>query len=154
MVRGEELARRLVVRRGSGGNCTYSAKAKRELVELCQSGVASVAKVAQTYDVNPNQLHNWMRLHRKERLIASAASHREVLENQSLFIPVVQAVMLWADPQPLPSELLPVLPFNLAMLPSSIRPWIADIAERMKCPVDFLAVAAMVGKGPTSTVWN
>jgi len=50
-----------------------------------------VAKVAQTYGVNPNQLHNWMRLHSKERLIATATSHQEVLENQSAFIPVVQA---------------------------------------------------------------
>ena len=91
MVRDEELARRLVVRRGPGGNCTYSSEAKRDLVELCQRGAASVAKVAQTYGVNPNQLHNWMRLHSKERLIAAAASHQEVLENQSAFIPVVQA---------------------------------------------------------------
>ena len=91
MVRDEELAQRLVVRRGPGGNCTYSAEAKRDLVELCQRGAASVAKVAQTYGVNPNQLHNWMRLHSKERLIATATSHQEVLENQSAFIPVVQA---------------------------------------------------------------
>jgi transposase-like protein len=89
MVRDEELAQRLVVRRGPSGHCTYSAEAKRELVELCQSGVGSVAKVAQTYGVNPNQLHNWMRLHSKERLVASAASHQEVQENQSAFIPVV-----------------------------------------------------------------
>ena len=79
------------MRRGPGGNCTYSAEAKRDLVELCQRGTASVAKVAQAYGVNPNQLHNWMRLHSKERLIAAAASHQEVLENQSAFIPVVQA---------------------------------------------------------------
>lgn len=50
----------------------------------------------------------------------------------------------WPEPQPLPNELLPVEPFNLAMLPSEIRPWVADIAERMQCPVDFVAVAAMV----------
>ena len=91
MVRDEDLARRLVVRRGSGGNCTYSWEAKRELVELCESGVASVAKVAQTYGVNPNQLHNWIGLHRKERLIAPAASHPNALEHSSPFIPVVQA---------------------------------------------------------------
>ena len=86
MVRDEELARRLVVRRGSGGNCTYSWEAKRELVELCESGVASVAKVAQTYGVNPNQLHNWIGLHRKERLIAPAASHPDALEHSSVAV--------------------------------------------------------------------
>lgn len=46
MVRNEDLARRLVVRRGANGNCTYDESAKRELIELGQSGVASVAKVA------------------------------------------------------------------------------------------------------------
>lgn len=76
------------MRRVPGGNCTYSADTKRDLVEMCQSGVASVAKVAQTYGVNPNQLHNWMRLHRKEQLITPAVSHQEALENQSAFMPI------------------------------------------------------------------
>ena len=49
MVRDEDLARRLIVRRGVSGNCTYDESAKRELIELGQSGVASVAKVALTY---------------------------------------------------------------------------------------------------------
>ena len=91
MVRDEELARRLIVRRGPSGHCTYSAEAKRDLVELCQSGMASVAKVAQTYGVNSNQLHNWIRLHRQDRLVAPAASAREMAEIPSPFIPVVQA---------------------------------------------------------------
>ena len=46
MVRDEKLARRLVVRRGTSGNCTYGEGAKRELIELCESGTVSVAKVA------------------------------------------------------------------------------------------------------------
>ena len=91
MVRDEELARRLIVRRGPSGHCTYSAEAKRDLVELCQSGMASVAKVAQTYGVNSNQLHNWMRLHRQDRLVAPTAVGREMAEIPSPFIPVVQA---------------------------------------------------------------
>ena len=73
MVRDEELARRLVVRRGARGNCTYDEGAKRELIDLCRSGTISVAKVALTYGINPNVLHNWIALNRKEssgRLIA------------------------------------------------------------------------------------
>jgi transcriptional regulator with XRE-family HTH domain len=66
MVRDEKLARRLVVRRGTSGNCTYDEGAKRELIELCQSGTVSVAKVALTYGINPNLLHNWIALYRKE----------------------------------------------------------------------------------------
>lgn len=92
MVRNEDLARRLVVRRGARGNCTYDESAKRELIELGQSGVASVAKVAQTYGVNPNQLHNWISLYREERASSSAARLRGALESQSSpFIPVVAA---------------------------------------------------------------
>ena len=91
MVRDEELARRLVVRRGPSGHCTYSAEAKRKLVELCLSGVASVAKVAQTYGVNSNQLHNWMRLHHKDRLIAPVVRVEQAPELRSPFIPVVPA---------------------------------------------------------------
>lgn len=50
----------------------------------------------------------------------------------------------FGDPQPLPDELPPVLPFDLELLPDTLRPWIRDIADRMQCPPDFLAVTAMV----------
>lgn len=52
-------------------------------------------------------------------------------------------VILWADPLPLPSELLPVEPFEIELLPESLRPWVEDIAERLQCPIEFVAVAAM-----------
>ena len=53
----------------------------------------------------------------------------------------------WPDPKPLPDGLLPVAPFEYDFLPSSIAPWVADIAERMQCPPDFVGVAAMVALG-------
>ncbi len=53
----------------------------------------------------------------------------------------------WSKPKPLPAGLLPVPPFDLAFLPKSIAPWVADIAERMQCPLDFVAVPAMVALG-------
>jgi Protein of unknown function (DUF3987) len=49
----------------------------------------------------------------------------------------------WSKPKPLPG-LSEVEPFNLDLLPESLRPWIADISERMQCPPDFPAVAAMI----------
>lgn len=101
MVRNEDLARRLVVRRGANGNCTYDESAKRELIELGQSGVASVAKVAQTYGVNPNQLHNWIALYRNERACNPFARLREAPESRSSpFIPVVSAPII-----PVPQEI-------------------------------------------------
>ncbi len=53
----------------------------------------------------------------------------------------------WADPKPIPSGLLPVERFDPAMVPEAVAPWIMDVAERMQCPPDFVAVAMMVGLG-------
>jgi len=90
MVRDEELARRLVVRRGARGNCTYDEGAKRELIELCQSGTVSVAKVALAYGINPNLLHNWIALSRKEGVGNVPAPLRETSAcAPTSFIPVV-----------------------------------------------------------------
>jgi putative DNA primase/helicase len=50
----------------------------------------------------------------------------------------------WPKPLSIPSALLPVEPFDLELLPASIRGWVTDIAERMQCPPDFPAVGAMV----------
>lgn len=50
----------------------------------------------------------------------------------------------WPEPRPLPSDKPPVLPFDIEMLPEALRPWVLDIAERIQCPIDFVAVAAMV----------
>ena len=94
MVRDEELARRLVVRRGASGNCTYDEGAKRELIELCRSGKVSVAKVALTYGINPNLLHNWIALHCKEGIGRLPAPVRETSAcARESFIPVVTPPM-------------------------------------------------------------
>lgn len=50
----------------------------------------------------------------------------------------------WPVPQPLPDELPPVSAFDFELLPSSLRPWIQDIAERVQCPPDYPAIGAMV----------
>jgi hypothetical protein len=53
----------------------------------------------------------------------------------------------WPEPQPLPAGLPDVEPFDLRLLPKRLRPWVQDIAERMQCPLDFVAVPAIVGLG-------
>lgn len=50
----------------------------------------------------------------------------------------------WPNPDPIGCSLLPVKPFSDDLLPAALRPWVADIAERMQCPPDFPAVGAMV----------
>lgn len=53
----------------------------------------------------------------------------------------------WPEPHPLPVALPDVQPFNFACLPDTLRPWLADIADRMQCPPDYPAVGAVVALG-------
>ena len=53
----------------------------------------------------------------------------------------------WPDPKPLPAGLPDVEPFVPNLLPAALRPWVMDIAERMQCPPDFTAAAAIVALG-------
>lgn len=50
----------------------------------------------------------------------------------------------WPDPARLPDDLPPVEPFLFDLLPASVRPWIEDISDRVRCPADFPAVGVMV----------
>lgn len=50
----------------------------------------------------------------------------------------------WPPPRPVGSELRSVTRFDSSLLPESLRPWVLDIAHRMQCPIDFVAVPAMV----------
>jgi putative DNA primase/helicase len=54
---------------------------------------------------------------------------------------------LWPEPEPLPDGLPPVPAFVAELLPESLRPWILDIAERLQCPVEYVAVAALSSLG-------
>jgi len=47
------------------------------------------------------------------------------------------------EPIPLPDDLPSVQPFDYDLLPDTLRPWIQDISDRMQCPPDFVAVAAL-----------
>jgi putative DNA primase/helicase len=51
---------------------------------------------------------------------------------------------VWPDPQPIPADLPPVMPFDYDMLPEAFRGHVEDSALRMQCPPDFSAVAMMV----------
>jgi len=53
----------------------------------------------------------------------------------------------WPKPEPVPSTLSPVEPFNWLLLPDKLRAWVEDISDRMQCPPDFVAVAVMVALG-------
>jgi hypothetical protein len=48
----------------------------------------------------------------------------------------------WPEPLPIPG-LPAVPPFDLALLPAALRPWIADIAKRLQVPADMPAMSAV-----------
>ena len=48
-------------------------------------------------------------------------------------------------PTPLPCELEPVQALPVDALPDALKPWICDVAERMQCPPDFVALPMLVG---------
>lgn len=50
----------------------------------------------------------------------------------------------WPEPEALRNTLLDVTPLPICNIPEPYRDWIADVAERMQCPPDFIAVAAIV----------
>ena len=50
----------------------------------------------------------------------------------------------WCDPEPIQHTLLPVLPLHDQNIPNAYRDWACDVADRMQCPIDFIAVAAIV----------
>ncbi len=63
---------------------------------------------------------------------------------QSVVVSVDQTAYDWPEPEPLREALAEVGPLPIANIPVPYRDWIADVAERMQCPPDFVAVAAIV----------
>ena len=55
----------------------------------------------------------------------------------------IRELMQAGDPEPLPAALLPVPSFNPDWLPDAFRGWCIDVADRMQCPLDFVAVPAL-----------
>ena len=53
----------------------------------------------------------------------------------------------WQEPETLKATLPPVEVFDESLLPPSFRARVSDIADRMQCPIDFLAVGIMVAAG-------
>jgi hypothetical protein len=53
----------------------------------------------------------------------------------------------WPEPEEIKASLPPVPPFDEHLLPQVFRAWVVDIADRMQCPPEYLAVGAMVAAG-------
>ena len=58
--------------------------------------------------------------------------------------PETARVAAWPEPQPVPRGRPPVPAFNVAWLPDVLAAWVADVADRVQCPPDFVAVGGLV----------
>ena len=56
-------------------------------------------------------------------------------------------VVAWPEPKPLPNGLAPVELFSSEFMPGALAPWIDDIANRLQCPPDYVAVSALTALG-------
>jgi len=80
-------------------------------------------------------------------------THSSTTPKDVLALPFVSATVgvysevQWPEPLPLPADLLPVPAFPADLLPDRLRPWVSDIAERVQCAPEFVAVPAMVSLG-------
>jgi Protein of unknown function (DUF3987) len=50
----------------------------------------------------------------------------------------------WPEPQPMPRGRPPVPAFDHALLSEPLKSWVVDVADRVQCPADFVAVGVMV----------
>jgi putative DNA primase/helicase len=53
----------------------------------------------------------------------------------------------WPELTPLPSGDIPVDPFDYEFLPMALQEWVRDISNRLQCPPDYVAVAAVAALG-------
>lgn len=53
----------------------------------------------------------------------------------------------WTEPRPLPPIAAPVPTLPADLLPAPLRPWLADVADRMAIPLEFVAAPALVSLG-------
>lgn len=81
-----------------------------------------------------------------ERLVKPGINEKPSFPNQQE-LPIASQTMVhddWPEPRPLGGELPPVQPFDIALLPESLRPLVEDTAERMQVPLDYPAVVAVL----------
>jgi hypothetical protein len=53
----------------------------------------------------------------------------------------------WPEPRPIQIALQPVESLLVEIIPEPFREWLTDIANRMQCPLDFVAVSAIIEAG-------
>jgi hypothetical protein len=81
-------------------------------------------------------------LHKLEGLTMVKEQTNQALESTSSL-----QSLEWPEPTPInaiKNTLPPVVPLPPALIPESYRAWLCDIAERMQCPLDYVAVGSLI----------
>jgi len=83
------------------------------------------------------------------RANAFAINQREAAERQRGRLRIASSAESppWPEPKPLPSGEIPVDAFDYEFLPVSLQEWVKDISNRLQCPPDYVAVAAIIALG-------
>ena len=84
-----------------------------------------------------------LRQYQEAAYLGGAARSQEAEESPRLESNALESAQ-WPKPAGLPTALPDVQRFDPSLLPETLRPWIADVADRMQCPPDFPAAAAVV----------
>lgn len=95
------------------------------------------------------ELHSWNELdsltHHSARDVLQMRLKQVIAENLRDVPENWKDVMSnWPEPEAIQNTLFLVEPLRDCLIPEPYRDWITDIAERMQCPRDFIAIAAVV----------
>ena len=125
-----------------------------EQVALALHGKAKVVKIVPLPRLpEKGDVSDWLEQLKKSNAANPYTRIRKLAEKAQEFLPaglslcepgLLSGESDWPDPLPIPDDLPPVKAFDPVLLPSTMRPWIVDIAERMQCPIEFPAASAMV----------
>jgi len=80
-----------------------------------------------------------------EMVEAEAAKHNGA--SPPLMPKAPEAPMTWPEFKPLPSGDIAVDAFDYEFLPVALQKWVEDISDRLQCPPDYVAVAAVAALG-------
>ena len=75
------------------------------------------------------------------------SSWREACERADAERAARQTRTDWPDPKPIKGGLARVDDFNIDFMPAALGPWVDDISNRLQCPPDYVAVAAITALG-------
>src|SRR5215469_8540316 len=83
------------------------------------------------------------------RANALAIYRREAAEPQRGRLTIASSAEAppWPKPEPLPSSNIPVDAFDYEFLPVSLQEWVKDTSNRLQCPPDYVAAAAIAALG-------